>query len=68
MQKTKYTGPIRIVDGTPVPYSGTVQQCSADGTWESVDASGLACHIADWLQVYHPAAALKKIEGAYFYY
>lgn len=64
-----YTGPVRILDGHPVPYSGTVQRQRADtGDWESISAASVLSEINDWLRIHRPQQKLVRLDGSYFFY
>lgn len=66
---SEYTGPIRIIDGHPVPYSATVQRQRADtGDWESIPAVSVLSDIDDWMRRSRPNQKLHRTEGAYFFY
>ena len=65
----EYVGPIRVIDGHPVPYSGTVQrERTGTGEWESVPAASVLSVIEDWLRANRPGQTLLRIDDAYFYY
>jgi len=64
-----HTGPARIIDGHPVPYSATVQRQRADdGEWESVKAIRHLSEINDWMKLHRPGKTVLRTDGAYFFY
>lgn len=66
----KATDYIRIIDGSPVPYSGTVQRKRSDtGEWESIEsAATLVSEIENWISRNRPGCKVIRTEGPYFFY
>ena len=76
MEKLTYhaVGPLRFLDGHPVPYSCTVQarMSLCDGEvmrdYESIPAIEVLSSIDDWMKECRPNQKLLRTDGAYFFY
>lgn len=60
----------QIIDGTPVPYSLTVQRRTKDGTYETVKGltPALLTYVTRWLYEHKPQMHVTRSQGGYVYY